>query len=52
MRVSRRFLAALVAAIGVVLQEPKSPESWATAVGIVAAAASNGAKRDETGRAQ
>lgn len=43
---SRAFIAACLLAAGIVIKEPKDPESWSTAAGIIAAAVSGGVKRD------
>ena len=42
---SRAFIAAVLLAAGIVVKEPKDPEAWSTAAGIIAAAVSGGVRR-------
>lgn len=44
---SRAFVAAVILAVGVVLQDPRNPDAWSTAAGIVAAAVSGGVRKSE-----
>lgn len=47
--ISRAFLGACLMALAVVIQAPKDTQAWGTALGIVAAAVSGGARKDPNG---
>lgn len=46
-RISRAFIAAVIGAVAVVLPDPKNLHSWASGLGIIAAAVSGGATKEK-----